>query len=62
LSDAIESYKLLSLEGIIIFDDIGSYNENVSIQPYVGFQKFCEIHKNKIKILYLGKIAVIKKT
>jgi len=62
LSDAIESYKLLSLEGIIIFDDIGSHNENVSIQPYVGFQKFCEIYKNKIKILYLGKIAVIKKT
>ena len=61
LSDAIECYKILSLEGIIIFDDIGHHNENVSIQSYVGFQKFCEIYKDKVKILYLGKIAVIKK-
>ena len=50
LSDGIESYKLLSLGGLIIFDDISNYNKNITVQAYEGFQKFCEIHKNKIKI------------
>ena len=61
LSDGIESYKLLSLGGLIIFDDISNYNKNITIQAYEGFQKFCEIHKNKIKIQYLGNIAIVKK-
>jgi len=61
LSDGIESYKLLSLGGLIIFDDIINYNKNITIQAYEGFQKFCEIHKNKIKIQYLGNIAIVKK-
>ena len=61
LSDAIESYKLLSIDGLIIFDDISNYNKNIIIQAYEGFQKFCEIYKNKIKIEYLGNIAIVKK-
>jgi len=61
LSDAIESYKLLSIDGLIIFDDISNYNKNIIIQAYEGFQKFCEIYKNEIKIEYLGNIAIVKK-
>jgi hypothetical protein len=61
LSDAIESYKLLSSDGLIIFDDISNYNKDITVQAYEGFQKFCEIHKNKIKIQYLGNIAIVKK-
>ena len=61
LSDAIESYKLLNTEGIIIFDDITNVNKNINIQSYEGFEKFCEIYKTKVKILYLKNIAVVMK-
>jgi len=61
LSDAIESYKLLNIGGIMIFDDIVNANKNISIQSYTGFQKFYDIHKKNLQILYLKNIAVIKK-
>ena len=61
LSDAIESYKLLNSEGIIFFDDVVNANKNLSIQSYIGFEKFCQIYKKKIKVLYLKNIAVVKK-
>jgi len=61
LSDAIESYKLLNSEGIIFFDDVVNANKNISIQSYVGFEKFCEIYKKNIKVIYLKNIAVVKK-
>ena len=61
LSDAIESYKLLNIGGYIIFDDVVNVNRNINIQSYVGFEKFCQIYKKEIKILYLKNIAVIKK-
>ena len=61
LCDAIESYKLLNSEGIIIFDDVVNVNKNISIQSYIGFEKFCEIYKKKIEVLYLKNIAVVKK-
>ena len=61
LSDAIESYKLLNLRGILIFDDVVNANKNINIQSYIGFEKFCEIYRKKIKVLYLKNIAVVKK-
>ena len=61
LSDAIESYKLLNVGGTIIFDDVVNANKNISIQSYKGFEKFYEIYKKNLKILYLRNIAVVKK-
>ena len=61
LSDAIESYKLLNVGGIIIFDDVVNANKNISIQSYKGFEKFYEIYTKNLKILYLRNIAVVKK-
>ena len=61
LSDAIESYKLLNTGGLIIFDDVVNANKNISIQSYKGFEKFCEIFNERLKILYLKNIAVVKK-
>jgi predicted O-methyltransferase YrrM len=61
LSDAIESYKLLNSEGIIFFDDVVNANKNINIQSYVGFEKFCEIYKENVKVIYLKNIAVVKK-
>ena len=61
LSDAIESYKLLNIGGIIIFDDVVNSNKNISIQSYEGFEKFCETFNKRLKVLYLKNIAVVKK-
>ena len=61
LSDAIESYKLLNKGGYIIFDDVVNVNKNINIQSHVGFEKFYQIYKKEIEILYLKNIAVIKK-
>ena len=46
---------------MIIFDDIVNENKNISIQSYVGLEKFCEIYKKQIKVLYLKNIAVVIK-
>jgi predicted O-methyltransferase YrrM len=61
LCDAIESFKLLNNGGIIIFDDIVNANKNLSIQSYTGFEKFFDIYKKNLKILYLKNVAVVKK-
>jgi len=61
LSDAIESYKLLNINGILFFDDIVNANKNISIQSYTGFEKFIEIYKKNLKILYLKNIGIVKK-
>ena len=61
LSDAIESYKLLNLNGLIFFDDLMNINYNINIQSFEGFDLFLNLFKKKIKILFLSRIAVIKK-
>ena len=61
LSDAIESFKLVNLNGIIILDDIVNINDKIKKQSFEGFNSFLKFSKNKIKLIYLSKIAVIKK-
>ena len=61
LSDAIESYKLLNMGGIMIFDDIVNTNKNINIQSYTGYESFYAIHKKNLRVLYLKNIAVVKK-
>ena len=61
LSDAIESYKLLNMGGIMIFDDIVNTNKNINIQSYTGYESFYAIHKKNLQVLYLKNIAVVKK-
>ena len=61
LSDAIESYKLLNMGGIMIFDDIVNTNKNINIQSYTGYESFYGIHKKNLRVLYLKNIVVLKK-
>ena len=61
LSDAIESFKLVNLNGIIILDDIVNINDKIKKQSFEGFNSFLKFYKNQIKLIYLSKIAVIKK-
>ena len=59
--DAIEAFKLLDLNGIMIFDDFMQDDKNISCQSYEGIFYFLELFKKQIKILYFQNILVLKR-
>ena len=59
--DAIEAFKLLNLNGVMIFDDFMQDDKNISYQSYEGIFYFLELFKKEIKILYFQNILVLKK-
>ena len=61
-NDALASFEVLNVGGIIFFDDITNIYKEIEMQPHDAFEKFYNLYKKKIKILYLKNIAVIKKT
>ena len=60
-NDAKASFEILNNNGVIFFDDIINIYDSIEMQPYNAFEKFYEINKKKIKILYLKNIAVVQK-
>jgi hypothetical protein len=61
LIDAIQSFKLLKNNGVIIFDDFMQYDKNLLCKSYEGIYYFLKLFKKQIKILYFQNILVIKK-
>lgn len=61
LIDAIQSFKLLKLNGIMIFDDFMQNDEDLLYKSYEGIYYFLKFFKKNIKILYFQNILVIKK-
>ena len=61
LIDAIQSFKLLKLNGIIIFDDFMQYDKSLLYKSYEGIYCFLKLFKKQIKILYFQNILVVKK-
>ncbi len=61
LIDAIQSFKLLKNNGVIIFDDFMQYDKNLLYKSYEGIYYFLKLFKKQIKILYFQNILVIKK-
>jgi hypothetical protein len=61
LIDAIQSFKLLKTNGVIIFDDFMQYDRNLLYKSYEGIYCFLKLFKKQIKILYFQNILVIKK-
>ena len=59
--DAIESFKLLKYEGIIIFDDFMAADHELKYQCRTGLYYFLNFFKKEIKILYFQNVLVIKK-
>jgi hypothetical protein len=59
--DAIESFKLLKYEGIMIFDDFMSVDHELKYQCRTGLYYFLNFFKKEIKILYFQNVLVIKK-
>ena len=61
LIDAIQSFKLLKINGIIIFDDFMQYDKSLLYKSYEGIYSFLKLFKKQIKILYFQNILVVKK-
>ena len=60
-NDAKASFQLLNLNGLIFFDDITNIYKGIKMQSHNAFEKFYNLYKKKIEILYLKNIAIIKK-
>lgn len=61
-NDAVASFNVLNDGGLIIFDDITNIYNEIEMQPHDAFEKFYNLYKKKIKVLYLKNIAIVKKT
>ena len=61
MSDAIEAFKILKKGGLIFFDDFLQFEKDRQIQSYTGIEKFLELYKNYLEILYFQNNLVIKK-
>ena len=59
--DAIEAFKLLDINGIMILDDFLQVDKNIAYQSYEGILYFLRLFRKEIKILYLQNILVLKK-
>jgi predicted O-methyltransferase YrrM len=60
--DAVESFKILKKNGIMIFDDaMVKFDVSKKYQTFEGIIPFLNMFKKDIKILYSRNIIVIKK-
>lgn len=62
LEDAILSFSVLKIGGIIIFDDyLWKHFDNEIYNPQIAIDAFLNIYQNKIKILYINYQVIIEK-
>ena len=59
--DAIESFKVLKNNGIMIFDDFLQFDASRKYQTYQAIFYFLKFFKKNLRILYFQNILVIKK-
>ena len=59
--DAIEAFKLLDINGLMILDDFMQDDKNIAYQSYEGIFLFLELFRKEIKVLYFQNILVLKK-
>ena len=61
LSDAIEAFKILKVNGLIFFDDFLQHDKNRALQSYEGIEKFLTLYSNYLKIEYFQNNLVVRK-
>ena len=61
LSDAIEAFKILKVNGLMFFDDFLQHDDNRILQSYVGIDKFLSLYSNYLKIEYFQNNLVVRK-
>jgi hypothetical protein len=61
LIDSIQAFKLLKIDGVIIFDDFMQHDKTLLFKCYTGIYYFLKLFNKQIKILYFQNILVVKK-
>ena len=61
LSDAIEAFKILKVNGLMFFDDFLQHDDNRILQSYVGIEKFLSLYSDYLKIEYFQNNLVVRK-
>ena len=61
LSDAIEAFKILKIDGLIFFDDFLQHDNSRNIQSYEGISKFLSLYSNYLKIEFFQNNLVVRK-
>ena len=61
LSDAIEAFKILKVNGLMFFDDFLQHDDNRILQSYVGVDKFLSLYSDYLKIEYFQNNLVVRK-
>ena len=61
LSDAIEAFKILKVNGLMFFDDFLQHDDNRLLQSYVGIDKFLSLYSDYLKIEYFQNNLVVRK-
>lgn len=60
-SDAIESFKILKKNGILIFDDIDISENSKNFSQFEAIDAFKKMYNKKIKFLFFKRVVFIKK-
>tara|TARA_B100002052_G_C15875465_1_gene596746 strand:+ start:543 stop:1223 length:681 start_codon:yes stop_codon:yes gene_type:complete len=61
LSDAIEAFKILKVNGLIFFDDFLQHDDNRILQSYEGIEKFLSLYSDYLIIEYFQNNLVVRK-
>jgi len=61
LSDAIEAFKILKVNGLMFFDDFLQHDDNRILQSYLGIDKFLSLYSDYLKIEYFQNNLVVRK-
>ena len=61
MSDAIEAFKILKVNGLMFFDDFLQHDDNRILQSYVGVDKFLSLYSDYLKIEYFQNNLVVRK-
>ena len=61
LSDAIEAFKILKVNGLIFFDDFLQNDNNRILQSYEGIEKFLSLYSDYLKIEYFQNNLIVRK-
>lgn len=63
LEDAVNSYNMLKLEGILIFDDYLAFVRNKFpwAKPQLAIDSFIECYTNHVDVIFKDKVCAVKK-
>ena len=61
LNDAVLSFQLLKVGGLMVMDDYHYKSQGMAEDPAVGIDAFLGVYRNKLKVIYMGCQVAVEK-